>query len=39
VHHGVDDAFHATCDHYGPRIVGTLVGPDAARATLRLDAA
>ena len=39
VHAGIDDAFHAKYDRYGPRIVGTVVGPDAARVTLRLDAA
>ena len=38
VHTGIDDAFHAKYDQYGPRIVGTVVGPDAARVTLRLDA-
>jgi hypothetical protein len=32
----VDDAYHAKYDRYGPRIVGTVVGPDAARTTLRL---
>ena len=33
---GIDDAYHAKYDRYGPRIVGTVVGPDAARTTLRL---
>lgn len=32
----LDDAYHAKYDRYGPRIVGTVVGPDAARTTLRL---
>ena len=39
VHAAIDDAFHAKYDQYGPRIVGTVVGQDAARVTLRLDAA
>lgn len=33
---GIDDAYHAKYDRYGPRIVGTVVGPEAARTTLRL---
>jgi hypothetical protein len=33
---GVDAAYHAKYDRYGPRIVGTVVGPEAARTTLRL---
>ena len=32
----VDDAYHAKYDRYGPRIVGTVVGAEAARTTLRL---
>lgn len=32
----LDAAYHAKYDRYGPRIVGTVVGPDAARTTLRL---
>jgi hypothetical protein len=36
----VDDtlhaAYHAKYDRYGPRIVGTVVSPEAARATLRV---
>ena len=32
----IDAAYHAKYDRYGPRIVGTVVGPDAARTTLRL---
>jgi hypothetical protein len=32
----IDDAYHAKYDRYGPGIVGTVVGPDAARTTLRL---
>ena len=36
---GVEDlhaAYHAKYDRYGPRMVGTVVSPDAARSTLRL---
>jgi hypothetical protein len=29
-------AFHAKYDRYGPRMVGTVVSPEAARATLRI---
>ena len=29
-------AYHAKYDRYGPRIVGTVVSPEAARSTLRL---
>jgi hypothetical protein len=29
-------AYHAKYDRYGPRMVGTVVSPDAARSTLRL---
>jgi hypothetical protein len=32
----IDSAYHAKYDRHGPRIVGTVVGPDAARTTLRL---
>ncbi|MGH2427331.1 MAG: DUF2255 family protein [Candidatus Limnocylindria bacterium] len=32
----VDRAYHAKYDRYGPRIVGSVVGPEAARTTLRL---
>ena len=32
----IDGAYHAKYDHYGPRIVGTVVSPEAARSTLRL---
>ena len=37
LHTGIDDAFHAKYDRYGPRIVATVVGPDAAKVTLRLQ--
>jgi hypothetical protein len=33
---GVHAAYHAKYDRYGPRIVGTVVSPEAARSTLRL---
>jgi hypothetical protein len=39
VHTAIDESFHAKYDKYGPRIVGTVVGPDAAAVTLRLDPA
>jgi hypothetical protein len=29
-------AYHAKYDRYGPRMVGTVVSPEAARSTLRL---
>jgi hypothetical protein len=32
----VDAAYHAKYDRYGPRMVGTVVSPEAARSTLRL---
>ena len=32
----IDAAYHAKYDRYGPRIVGTVVGPDAHRVTVRL---
>ena len=37
LHTEIDDAFHAKYDRYGPRIVATVVGPDAAKVTLRLQ--
>jgi hypothetical protein len=39
VHEAIDAAYHAKYDHYGPRIVGPVVGPDAAAVTLRLSPA
>ena len=39
LHTEIDDAFRAKYDRYGPRIVATVVGPEAAAVTLRLDAA
>jgi hypothetical protein len=35
-HAAIDAAYHAKYDRYGPAIVGSVVGPDAAPATLRL---
>ena len=32
----IDAAYHAKYDRYGPRIVGSVVGPDAADVTIRL---
>ena len=32
-------AYHAKYDHYGPRVVGTVVSPEAVRSTLRLEIA
>jgi len=36
VHDAIDAAYHTKYDRYGPRIVGTVVGPDAADVTIRL---
>ena len=33
----VDAAYHGKYDHYGPRIVGSVVGATAHNATLRID--
>jgi hypothetical protein len=33
----IDAAYRAKYDRYGPKIVGTVVGPRAAAVTLRLD--
>jgi hypothetical protein len=35
-HAGIDAAYHAKYDRYGPAIVGSVVGADAAPATIRL---
>lgn len=37
VHDALDAAYHAAYDRYGPGIVGSVVGPVPAGATLRLD--
>ena len=39
VHDEIDASFHAKYDQYGPAIVRTVVGRDAAAVTLRLDPA
>jgi hypothetical protein len=39
VHGEIDTSYHSKYDQYGPQIVGTVVGPDAANVTLRLDPA
>ena len=36
VHGSVDAAYHHKYDRYGPRIVGSVVGPSAAAGTLQL---
>ena len=33
---GITAAYHTKYDRYGPRIVGTVVSPEATRSTLRL---
>jgi hypothetical protein len=35
-HAAIDAAYHAKYDRYGPKIVGTVVGPHAAETTFRL---
>jgi hypothetical protein len=35
-HAGIDAAYHTKYDRYGPRMVGTVVGSQAAQGTLRL---
>ncbi|WP_456789895.1 DUF2255 family protein [Cellulomonas sp. P5_C5] len=35
-HAAIDAAYHAKYDRYGPAIVNTVVGPEAAAVTLRL---
>lgn len=32
----IDDAYHAKYDRYGPQIVGSVVGGDAHKVTIRL---
>jgi len=36
LHSSIDTAYHRKYDRYGPQIVGSVVGPTAASATLRL---
>jgi len=33
---GIDAAYHAKYDRYGPKIVGSVVGPNAAPTTIKL---
>ena len=35
-HDGIDEAYHAKYDRYGPAIVGSVVGAEAAPVTIRL---
>lgn len=37
VHASIDAAYHAKYDRHGPRIVGTVVGPQVVATTLRLE--
>jgi hypothetical protein len=36
VHAAIDAAYHSKYDRFGPRIVGSVVGPDAEAVTIRL---
>ena len=36
VHAAIDAAYHSKYDRHGPRIVGTVVGPDAEAVTIKL---
>lgn len=36
LHSAIDAAYHAKYDRYGPRIVGTVVGPEAEDGTIKL---
>jgi hypothetical protein len=36
VHAAIDAAYHAKYDRYGPRIVGSVVGPQAEAVTIKL---
>ena len=35
-HSAIDAQYHAKYDRYGPRIVGTVVGPEVHNVTIRL---
>jgi hypothetical protein len=37
VHAAIDAAYHAKYDRYGPRIVGSVVGPEAEAVTIKLN--
>ena len=39
VQSGIDAAYHAKYDRYGPQIVGSVTGPDAHAVTVRLHKA
>ncbi|WP_448006007.1 DUF2255 family protein [Agromyces bauzanensis] len=39
VHGSIDAAYHAKYDRHGPKIVGTVVGPQVVDTTLRLELA
>ena len=39
VQSGIDAAYHAKYDRYGPQIVGSVTGPDAEAVTVRLHKA
>jgi hypothetical protein len=36
VHGAIDAAYHAKYDRYGPKIVGTVVGPEVEAVTIKL---
>jgi len=36
VHAAIDAAYHSKYDRYGPRIVGSVVGPEVEAVTIRL---
>jgi hypothetical protein len=36
VHAAIDAAYHSKYDRYGPRIVGTVVGPEVEAVTIKL---
>jgi hypothetical protein len=36
VHAAIDAAYHSKYDRYGPRIVGSVVGPNAEAVTIRI---
>jgi hypothetical protein len=36
VHAAIDAAYHTKYDRYGPKIVGTVVGPDVEAVTIKL---
>jgi hypothetical protein len=36
IHGAIDAAYHAKYDHYGPKLVDTVVGPPAEAVTIKL---